>query len=88
MPRHPEDDDIEVQEGVASEYGEATGEESVAVEIPDSVFDQRQRAIGTRRKPAGPPLRDDGDEGLEHPEAPDVPPTTPRPAPEREPEVE
>lgn len=79
MPRDPEEEIIEVTEGVAPELGEETGLESFAPEIPESVFDERQRGMGRRRKPAGPPLRDEdtGLEGLELPD--DVPPTVPEP---------
>lgn len=82
MPRDPEEETIEVTEGEAPEAGEASGEESVGFEeIPEAVFDEKQRELGKRRKPAGPPLEDDGAEG---PEAPDVPPTEPEEAPETE----
>ena len=79
MPRDPEDEIIEVTEGVAPEFGAATGEESLAPDIPESILDERQRGMGRRRKPAGPPLRDEdaGLEGLELPD--DVPPTLPEP---------
>jgi hypothetical protein len=84
MPRDPEEEEIEVSEGLATEVGEASGEESFGFEeIPESVFDEKQRGMGRRRKPAGPPLEDD-DEGLEGLEAPDVPPTTPAPPPDLE----
>jgi hypothetical protein len=84
MPRDPEEETVEVTEGEAGEYGEAAGQESFGgEEIPDSVFDEKQRGIGRRRKPGGPPLGDE-DDGLEAPEAPDVPPTVPKPAPEPE----
>jgi hypothetical protein len=88
MPRDPEEETIEVTEGEAPEYGEASGEESFGFEeIPDSVFDEKQRGMGRRRKPAGPPLPDE-DDGLEGPEAADVPPTVPEPEPEPESEPE
>ena len=85
MPRDPEEEEVlEVTEGEAPEVGEASGEESFGFEeIPDSVFDEKQRGMGRRRKPAGPPLEDD-DPGLEGVEPPDVLPTTPAPPPETE----
>ncbi len=83
MPRDPEDETIEVTEGEAPEAGEASGEESFAPEVPESVLDERQREMGRRRKPAGPPLEDDSEAfGEEGPEAPDVPPTEPEEAPQ------
>lgn len=87
MPRDPEEETIEVNEGEAPEVGEASGiEEGVGFEeIPESVFDEKQRELGTRRKPAGPPLADDEEAvELEGPQAPDVPPTEPEEAPEPE----
>lgn len=86
MPRDPEEESIEVYEGEAPEVGEASGEESFGIEeIPEAVFDERQREMGKRRKPAGPPLEDDSEAfGEEGPEAPDVPPTEPDEAPETE----
>jgi hypothetical protein len=85
MPRDPEEEEtIEVTGGETPEFGEASGEEGFGFEeIPESVFDDKQRGMGRRRKPAGPPLKDD-DAGLEAPEPPDVPPTTPEPAPKTE----
>lgn len=84
MPRDPEEGTIKTTEGETAEAQEVTGEEAVGFEeIPEEHFDARQRDMGKRRKPAGPPLQDDAELfGLEAPE-PDVPETTPAPeAPE------
>lgn len=79
MPRDPEEEYVEVTEGEAPEVGEVSGEEGfVSDDIPDSVFDEKQRGIGKRRKPAGPPLEDEEEDDIGS-EAPDVPPTTPAP---------
>ena len=78
MPRDPEEGTIQTNEGETAEAQEVTGEESFAFdEIPEEHFDARQRDMGRRRKPAGPPLEDDAELfGLEAPE-PDVPETNP-----------
>ena len=84
MPRDPEEGTMQTTEGEAPEAQEVTGEESFGFEeIPEEIFDARQRDMGTRRKPAGPPLQNDEELfGLEAPE-PDVPATQPQPeAPE------
>lgn len=78
MPRDPEEGTIQTNEGEAPPAQEVTGEESFGLdEIPEEHFDARQRDMGKRRKPAGPPLQDDAELfGFEAPE-PDVPPTEP-----------
>lgn len=79
MPRNPRQERIRTRKGVAPDVGEVSDEESyAAVELPESVFDEKQRQMGQYRKPSGPPLDDDEDEsfGAEAP-GEDVPPTEP-----------
>lgn len=78
MPRDPEEGTIHTTKGKTEKAQEVTGEEAFGFEeIPDENFDARQRDMGKRRKPAGPPLQDDTELfGLEAPE-PDVPETNP-----------
>jgi hypothetical protein len=82
MPDQPDEETTETSEGNA---GEAQLQpENFAmdeVDIPDSVFDARQRAMATRRKEAGPPLRGPAESdafgfaGDDAESVPDVPPT-------------
>ncbi len=78
MPRDPEEGTIQSTKGETPPAQEVTGEEGFGFEeIPEEILDERQRDMGRRRKPAGPPLQDDAELfGLEAPE-PDVPPTEP-----------
>ena len=71
----PDDEEIETIEGNAGEANEQTQLEStIEVILTDEMFDERQRRIGERRKPAGPPLTE-GPELESVTDADDVPPT-------------
>ena len=78
MPRDPEEGTIHTSEGTTEDAQEVTGEEAFGFDdVPEESLDARQRDMGRRRKPAGPPLQDDAELfGLEAPE-PDVPETNP-----------
>ena len=79
------DEKIATSEGNAGRPQEQSPLESMpAEELPDSVFDERQKRIGERRKEAGPPLEQSGLEILTADEIDvlDVPETEPDETPE------